>query len=334
MFNAEEVRTALFGRIGWTKDGSSQVELSEENKKSRSSRYFQDFHRAVVLDNIESNMPTGIEINNFLTDLQNSAILNSLSAVFNEDILIEQTFILNRKSERQIPVANAKKVGYKITLADNHSHCAVIKNVSLLFGDSGTIRLTLQHSNAGVLFEKDVEVEANKETIVDFEQTLFYNSPKYKGGYFLLWYESELKPIEFLYPDFNKTLLFRAEPFEATDFNNLSYTSKSYGLNMEVCVYRDFTEIIKQNQSMFDNVVGLQMSANVIEMIINSTRSNKTERMTKEALQTLYNDLNIAFSSPEFPYSTGIRNQIAREIKRLKNNLFPKSKSQTITVAP
>lgn len=335
MFNAEEVLMALIGRVGWR--NNSPLQLTDENKESRSKRYFQDFHRVVTLANIRDNadieFSNETQFNDLLIQLQESAIMNSLSGLFNEDILIEQSFIFNRDSKRKTfqQSNSGKKTGYKISLAKDSSYCSVIKSISLLFAESGTVKVILEHNNIGKIHEEEIDVTAGVENIVDMDEVLSYSSGKYKGGYFLLYFETDLKPIEFNYSCFNKTFLFSAIPFEATDLNNISETSKTYGMNVEICSYRDFTDIIKKNQSVFDNLIGLQMACNVIELILNSTRSNKTERITKEQTQALYNDLNIAYSTPEFPFTTGIRNQIAREVKRLKQNFFPKDKSFTTT---
>ncbi|MDH6304616.1 hypothetical protein M2459_001351 [Parabacteroides sp. PF5-5] len=336
MFNNAEIKEVLFGRMGW-RDSLSPVSLSEKNKEARSSRYFQDTHGAITLtniyDNIEEVNAREDSFNKYLEDLQYSAILNSLNGVFNENTLIEQSLIFNRDSERrENPKSNpVGKVGYKISVSKDASYSCMIRTLSLLFAGTGTINVVLQHNTASILYEKTVEVEDGKEVVVSVDWPLYYTCDKYKGGFFYLYYESSLVPIDFTSPGFNKTYMFRAEPSEGESLEDLSFSNKTYGLNAEICSYRDFTEVIKRNEYVFDTIIGLQMAANVIELILNSTRSNKTERISKNMLDKLYNDLNIAYSSPEFPYTTGIRNQIAREIKRLKENLLPKGKVKTLT---
>lgn len=340
MFDAGIVKQTLFGRLGWSEQNPATlpdgVALSAENKESRSGRYFQGVHRAVTLrnvyDTIEAVNANSDIFNGHLKELQDSAILNSVSAVFDGDTLIEQSLIFNRRSDKQTSTRQVStKKGYRVKLAENPSYSSVIKSISLLFAESGTIEVIFAHSNVGELIRKTVTVEANVETVEPVDLSLFYSSDKYKGGFFFIYFESDLLPVEFDCPDFNRTKLFRAESFEGDDLNNPSFTSRTYGLNMEVCSYRDFTQVIKNNQHVFDTLIGLQMAATAIELIISSTRSNKTERITKEAVSALYTDLNQMFPTPEFPYSTGIRGQISREIKRVKENLLPKQSDKTTT---
>ncbi len=342
MFNAEAIKKTLSGRIGWretipvTRPDGSTVPVSDKNKESRSGRHFQDFHQIVTLrntyDNIEIENANAAQFNEYLENLQDSAIMGSVSAVLDADSLIEQSLIFSRRSDKSTSTQRVStKMGYKISIAQNPSYCSVIKNASLLFAESGEVELIFTHSNHGELQRKKITVEANIETVIPIDLPLFYSCDKYKGGFFFVYFETNLLPVEPECPDFNKTGIFRAEPFEGDDLNNISFTSRTYGLNLEICAYRDFTHIIKNSPSVFDTLIGLQMAATVIELMINSTRSNHAQRLTGEAAGRLYADLNQMYPSPEFPYSTGIRGQIAREIKRVTNNLLPKQKSQIVT---
>lgn len=342
MFDADIVNQALFGRVGWsdqnppTLPDGSVVSLSDENKESRSGLRFQYAHGAVTLRNVHGTVEVvnadSATFNQYLTDLQYSAINRSVSAVFNDDTLIEQSLIFNRRSERQTSVQLvATKMGYKINIANDPSYCSVIRNISLLFAESGDIEVVFAHSNAGELMRKVVTVEADVEIVVPVDLSLFYSCGSYKGGFFFVYFETDLLPIEPDYPDFNCTKLFGAHPFEGDDLNDVSLTSRSYGLNMEICAYRDFTQIIRNNQCVFDTLIGLNMAATVIDLIINSTRSNGTERLTKETVNMLYTDLNQSFPTPEFPYAVGIRGQITREVKRVKENMLPKEVTRILT---
>jgi hypothetical protein len=338
MFNTADIKDSLFGLVGWD-DLNSPQPLTAENKESRSGRYFQGFHHGCALSSVyylmEKEDATEIEFNDFLKRLQYSAILNSLNGVFNEDILIGQTLLFNRRGTA-VPSVNAagKKVGYKIVPVKDLSYCLIIKNISLMFKQSGDVNIQLWHNNIGKIWENTYLAVANKECIFNVNQALYYSCREYKGGFFYLCYDYALEPVEYDICDFNKTYLFRAVPFEGAVLDDTATvgTGKTYGINAEICVYRDFTEIIKLNEHTFSTLIGLQVAASCIELALNSGRSNKTERITKEQQSRLYNDLNVAFSSPEFPYTTGIKNQIAREIKRIKQNYLPKQELKTNTV--
>lgn len=83
--------------------------------------------------------------------------------------------------------------------------------------------------------------------------------------------------------------------------------------------------------SLFDDLISMSMAMKVINLILTSTRSNRTERITKEASQLLYLDVNGNNSNPNFPYTKGLSQKYSIELKRVKNCLFTQRKFNTIT---
>jgi len=115
------------------------------------------------------------------------------------------------------------------------------------------------------------------------------------------------------------------------DTNQVSFTIKTHGFNIQLSAFRDYTQMIVDNAYLFDNLIGLQMAADVIEMIQNNTRSNKDQRITGELTKMLYSDLNHAGPSDESPFSAGLKSKITNEVHRVKRDLFPKKKVTSIT---
>jgi hypothetical protein len=309
MYNTERALQVLFGRVGWKPD---TFNLSDENKKSLSGRNFQSFHKIVTLKNVYENMETenagDDEFNDYLKDLQSNAILACLSGIYNENELIEQSLLFNGKNPT--PQKYSGTVGYKLKLPEGYT--VVLKSVSLLFDRDSEIELFLNHSTNGEIWSKKLECKENKQAVHQIDLSLHYSTNEYKGGFFYFGYKSgDAIPLE-LEPEWSKTNILGYTPE--------GETSNTYGLNIEFCSYRDYTKVIENNSHLFDTVIGLQVAATVVELILNSTRSNKTQRISKEAGEVLYNDLNTAFPTNEFPYTTGLRNQLAREIKRLKTS--------------
>ena len=88
----------------------------------------------------------------------------------------------------------------------------------------------------------------------------------------------------------------------------------------------DFDDVVQQNPSLFDEAIGLQMAASVVEMMYTSVRSNSVERQTKDMTTLLFRELNGVHTDNGVPVSTGLKNNISREIVMLKKYLFPKMK--------
>lgn len=87
--------------------------------------------------------------------------------------------------------------------------------------------------------------------------------------------------------------------------------------------------------ALFDNALAYQMSITIINLIMSSTRSNFTERITKEMIQRIHFDLNGnygATSSPNYPRQQGIASKYMKECRRIQNRLGGQKKLVSFTV--
>lgn len=86
------------------------------------------------------------------------------------------------------------------------------------------------------------------------------------------------------------------------------------------------------NSSLFDNLILKMMAIKTINLILTSTRSNKTERITKEVLQSIRFEL-VGNSSAEsgFPVALGIYGKYRQELKRVRNYLNKPKTFKSIT---
>lgn len=81
------------------------------------------------------------------------------------------------------------------------------------------------------------------------------------------------------------------------------------------------------NVSAFDNAISQRAAIIVLEMIINSTRSNLTERLLKNSNKWFY-DLNGGNGNENFPKLIGLKQRYAEEIRRLRQQF---STGRTLT---
>jgi hypothetical protein len=77
------------------------------------------------------------------------------------------------------------------------------------------------------------------------------------------------------------------------------------------------------------------MAYQVIEDIVYSVQSDKTERVLKDQLAKvgMQMDLNGAAPISDSPQVIGLRQRIERETKRVKNAFYPNPKAQTVNFA-
>lgn len=335
MFRNEPVLQALTGRVGW-KQYSFALPLDANNASSASGRYFQDFHKAVTLQNIYDTMElesaNDAQFNEYLSDLQRAAILRTLSAVFNSDDVIEQVLLHStlRGTKLKAQASTADFAGYIISPAPNASKCIRLKSLTLLFDGDGTFDVSVYRADATPVNQFSVTVERAKKSVLHIDELLPYASDDDRNARYYVGYRpaDAPEPLEPDCPCWHKAHMLGYVPVESdAGFIAPVETRRTYGLNPEFLAYNDFTDPIVRSAYMFDQVIGMQIAADVIEQTLNSTRSNKTERLTKEMQNALYNELNSSYTGPEFPYTTGLKNQIVKEIRRLHANFFPKAKA-------
>lgn len=343
MFRSTLAIDALFTRVGWQQPTSSDYAiLSGDNLVSLSGNYFTDYHKAVTVKNIketqEDSTISDADFNSMLERMQKGAINRVLNGVFKEDIIIEDTQLFVRENLRYSrELENTGLfVGIHLDVAPNPSYAVRINNLSLLFNGVVTFNMYCYHSAKGKIWTKSVTTLDGIETIVNITDLILSISEEtYKGGEFYIGYFQDdlgsVKAIDYNNDEFVEGIIFCAEGFNAVkngvesyDVQTLVETNLNYGINIELSSHRDFTGIIKRNPSAFDEAIGLQMAVDCVEMIINSTRSNMTERLTKEYVAQLYNDLNLEQGVENMPYTGGLKNRLQRELKRLHQNLFPK----------
>ena len=348
---------ALFGRVGWQQPlivGSPVI--SDENKDSASGRYFNDgsFHNLVTVANIKSTMEESAasddNLNATLEQMQRSIIIRSLAGLFNPPEYIEQSLLYDRVYTNQdIPLENTGKfVGVKFKLPPAVDLATQVNSIGLYFDSAVTFKLYLYSDTKKVaVWNKEVTTVANEQTVITIpDLVLNYISDTNQGNTFYLGYfQSDLgearaireqnvrfscnHPYAYAYFEANKTdeLLF--------DKSQLSYTQFTYGLNLHVSVFRDHTWQIVRNPALFDNLVGLQMAAQVVEQIIFNTRSNDKERILKDQMTGVAAHLDMDGVAPisDGPKTTGLRKQIQQELNRLKDSFFPKPKATTVNIA-
>lgn len=355
-FDVTKVLSKLTGRVGWKQPASGPT-LDNANKASASGRYFQDFHPLVTVQNIVDTIEDGEimstdQVNAFLTGMQKSAILRTINGVFNKPQLIESTLLFDRKLRNDIPTTNyGKFCGYRLMVGQGE-FALQVSRAAFIFNADATFTLYLyQDMVLEPLYTKEVTVTAFNETYVELpEWVVNYISDRSMGGVFYIgYYQDEILAqnavaLDEFVSQWNRSFAFGYTAMEAVaDFSNLTfnriavpYTLRTYGMNLEIQTYYDFTNKIVKNVSLFDEAIGLTMAIEALGYITYSARSNKTQRCTQEMGAIIYNEImNSGDALQLSPYVAGLKQQLVQEIGRLNRNFFPDNRlGEIITTRP
>jgi len=353
MYRRDEVIAALFGRVGFRQPIQPGYDiLNAENTTSKSKRYFDGFHAMVTVPNIKEACNGDATISNdqfneYLKQLQIDCILSVLDGIFDQPEVIEQRMEFDRCDQRPVLMPNVGRfVGREINVAKDPKKAVSINAITLFFNGATTFNVYLfDNVKKAPVKTLEVTTEADNQVIVSPEDWLLtYTSNTSKSGlYFLGYFQDDLGDVQ-AYDEqpynWNCGNCYGVRQIEANvvpsevDFirYNPFITTRTQGLNIEFSSLVDFTEMIIRSPQAFDKAIGLQMAAMVVERVIHSQRSNLTQRISEHGAEKLYNDLNQDMATQEMPYSSGLKNQLRRELKRLHDNFFPKAKAVSTTI--
>lgn len=353
-YKVADVMTALMNRRRWRKPTRSDFPfvLSGNNVWADDDDYspvFEAIHKIVTPYNIwtvqEDKDIDAAKFNTYLQSLQKDVIIKCLSSVFNKKEFLEKKLMFERFGRQDYIEPNQGRfVCVRIVPAKAFDVRVQIDNVALKFDSDVTFNMYLFHDSQPESFIKYISVSAlsGEQTVVNVNKVLSYSGDGNKSGcYYFGYFQNDLgsaKAINEIVQNFNTMYNFGCVPVELTpgtepvsvNVNQVSFTIKTHGFNIQLSALRDYTQLILGNAYLFDNLIGLQMAADVIEMIQNNTRTNKDQRITAELTKILYSDLNLASPTEESPFSAGLKIKIQNEASRVKREFFPKNKVTSI----
>jgi hypothetical protein len=356
-FDLTKVINALHSRIGWRQPAATGApQITTTNKTTTSGRYFQDFHALVTVDNVKKTMEesnaSDINLNAKLTELTNAAIMRCVNAVFRVKDFLEHAVVMQPTAQqpvRTIPNTGLF-VGLEINMAKATDIIVQLDTAQLLFDTSTTFNLYLfaEGKKEPVYTISTVSSLGGEVAHITLTDVLLsYISTNYQASRFWIGYfQEDVAPAEAIQQDvcFEPTKVFGVQAMQAprdgsnNDFkrDQISYTSQLQGLNLEISAFRDHTQQIVKNPSLFDEAIGLTMAYMVIEQILNSTQSNATERILKDGMASVAAQMELTGVAPITdgpPKIKGLSARIDEELKKVRSMIYPKPKAQVVNYA-
>lgn len=353
-YDVDKVLTAVMNRRRWRQPTRSDftIVLTSPNiwaAGDTNSPVFEAEHKIVTPYNLwivqDDPSITSANFNLLLQNMQRDVVLKCLNSVFSRKEILEKKLLFERFGRQDYLNPNEGRfVGVRITPAKAFDKSVQIDNVALKFNQDITFNLYLFHDSQPLVSLKTypVTAKANEQTIVSIGDIISYSGVTNKSGsYYLGYFQDDLgstQAINEIVQRFNPMYNFGVMPVELPalpghkiDANQISFTIKTHGFNVQLSAFRDFTQSIIDNAYLFDNLIGLQMAADVIELIQNTTRTNKDQRITVELTKMLYSDLNLSMTTEESPFAVGLKSRIAKEQCRVRYEFYPKAKPLSIT---
>jgi hypothetical protein len=299
-----------------------------------------------IKDCQENPAITSVQFNTLLGNMQRSVILDVCNKVVNgqADFVSSNNLYPFEKSFANLVGKTGKFVGFEITQKKSGNVICKIPWVETSFDGVVTFNLYLYNSNLPTtpIQTKSITTVAgaSKITILDW---IVADDVTYKGGVFYLGYfDDDLTVDEVEVSAYKKdhdlSILRVITPYYSVEPISLSatgatinvvgeaYESDTFGLNIGIDLYNDYTELILRNRNLFWNAIQLQMHEKVLMLIKYSTRSNITERISNEMIDfELFGNSTLKIS--------GVIDKLNNSISTLIKAFFPKPRISKATLS-
>jgi hypothetical protein len=269
-------------------------------------------------------------------NLQTATISNVMSQVFNKPAYIDRNLIYSNTFDRNESVTLSTDItrfyGYKIEVSDKKNIAFALKNLRFEGVGSGDIVIELFHSSQLNAIKTKTVTLVNDGTIqmVDVDWYIDMSLNYYKGSFMVGYYIANVDTFVPYKRNFNNAInindiselcISRIE--NVGDFSameNIIFSNDHNGLNFDITVYTDYTDLIIQNKFIFSKAIQLHWALSVLLSAISSNRSNRNERFTKDMLNMVLLTIEgqRGFGMQKV---VGIREQANGEIGRLQQEI-------------
>jgi hypothetical protein len=350
MFNPTKISGILRGLVGFRQPFKPDLPvLDSENLTSRSGLIVNEHAMAKIeylYDCQDYAEISDLDFNTYLKQKQDQSIIDVCSAVFKQPVFIDRQVLYKNAINKGTGLESLPDgfVGYKIVPSSTKNLAFEIKRCLLEFDGAGDIELVLFNtSQKAPLFSQVVTISSDLQEIV-LDWRLDNTDSIYKGEYYFGYLTN--------YVDIGTVVPFKREyenaiiescidelwiergGFSGMNTNELPNLedwdglSETTGLNPDVTVFDDYTDLIINNEFLFSKAIQLNMQIAVLEEIANSIRANRNTRIGESHLVRILQEIegqsgdNVVKISGLRPKLYGALNSLKKEIKKLQRGYF------------
>lgn len=346
MIKVDTISTSLYGIVGLRQPfNPNYAILDADNLVSRSGLYVTDnpFVKIEYLkDTQDYKNVTDEDFNEYLKRIQQASIINVCQKVFNRfDYLDRNLLYKNAQNKVEQEILNNGFVGYRIRVSDDANIAFKINRVLLDFDTVGDFKLMLFNTSELNPIQEQAITITDKTQVVDLNWSVDNSSDTYKGDYYLGYIKTDTTPIpykrEYEFSDemsyishlaFEKVAVNGHLTETLFDLDDTDSISENIGINPDIVVYEDYTDLIIQNEMLFSRAVELDMTIAILREYSNSLRSNGTEMKGEQQAMRVLAEIEgqkgdgVLTITGLRPLLLGELNQLESQINKLKEGYF------------
>lgn len=334
MFSRSKI-SGISGIVGWLQPANPDYAiLDATNLASTSGRYVNE-SKFVKIEYLKDTQDyadiSDADFNAELVQLQKTAILSVMDQVFNKPDYIDRQVLYrhpNNKTETDdLPTGF---VGYRIDQDMTKNLAFEIKRDLLEFEGTGDVTLVLFSSQKKEsIFTKEVTISSTLQE-VELNWRIDNSSPLYKGEFYYGYFTDgvTVKPYKRDYQnasvqsvitdlDVENIKVPTATGTDIFDLDDIEGAEEVWGLNPDITVFYDYTDLILQNQFLFARAIQLQCQIQSMTYYLASLRTNKSERKADNLMDRLVVELD-GRTSETGSFKPGLAATLIAEIARIQ----------------
>lgn len=340
MFNVSKIQNSLSGLVGFSQPFNPEYAIVNAENLASESGYFVNSNPFAKIEYIKDCQDyAGISNDNFntvLSDIIKNSAINVVNQVFSKPSYIDRQLLykyaLNKTETDVLPNGF---IGYRLEIDDTKSVAFKITRILLDFDGTGDIELMLFNSSKKEpLFTETVTISTDhQEVVLDWE--LNDTNTIYKGEYYVGYIKSASTTVQPFKRDFENAEIMSyvthldieriSVPNHTTntifDLNDVASLDDATGLNLDITVYDDFTDLIIQNRFLFARAIHISAVINCLQIYLASLRSNRNERQAEQLYNKVLLEVEGTRSGDNVISVKGLRPQLLSEISEIKKEI-------------
>lgn len=338
MFDVSKIQNSLSGLVGFKQPFNPEYAIVNATNLLSESGYYVNSNPFAKIEYIKDCQDysdiSEDDFNTVLTDIVKNSATNVVNQVFNESSYIDRQILykyaLNKNETDSLPNGF---VGYRIKIDDTKSIAFKITRLLLDFSGTGDVTILLFNSAQSTPLQSQTVTVSSDHQEVILDWVLNDTDTIYKGEYYIGYVKDDsfaLKPFKRSYEnsdimsfvthlDIDKVGVSNHSVATLFDLNDVEFLNESTGLNLDITVYDDYTDLVIQNRFLFSRAIHLNSIIESLQLYKASLRSNRNERQAEELYSKII--LEIDGGKNDLITKKGLKAELLSEILDIRKEV-------------
>lgn len=328
----------MSGLVGWENSTNPAYAIvSAANQLTKSGRYVNS-NPLIKLELLKDTQDyvnlSDTAFNTLLAKIVTGACVTTCDRIFNTpDFIDRQMLYKNANNRVELETLPTGFVGYRIRKSNQNDIGIEIRRCLLEFSGTGSITLLLFNSNKFTALQSQVVEITSSSQEVELNWVIDNTSTYFDGELFFGYVANGLTVTPYKRNYNNSSLKTGISELEIEgiqvsghtantlfDLSSIEGAAECWGLNPDISVYNDYTDLAVNNQRLLSNAIMLQAQITCLEIYLSSLRSNTNERNAASMVNKIIVELD-GINVEDGVKKVGLKTMLGGEIQRLRNEI-------------